>query len=140
MMTDADVLARLALEGWTALPDQGFVGMIGPFFSREVEGRPHFAFPTDDRHHNLRGVLQGGALMTFADRSLGASTRFFTQAPRVTTIQLDVSFIDAVQIGEVVEAAPELSRATRSVVFVRTELKVGARLVATAQGIWKILA
>lgn len=135
-----DIAAQMQAQGWTVITDEGFIGLVGPFFQREIDGRPHFAFPTDRRHHNLRGVLQGGALMTFADRTLGITARFHTKAARTATVQLDVQFIDATQIGETVETAPQVVRATRSLVFLRTELMVGARIVGVAQGIWKLLA
>ena len=126
-------------EGWNIITDQGFIGLVGPFYQRKTETSLEFRFPTDHRHHNLRGVLQGGALMTFADRVLGITARHHTKATRTATVQLDVSFIDAVQIGEIVHTAPQMTRATRSVVFMRCELKVGDRVVGTAQGVWKLL-
>ena len=130
---------RLLAEGWSVLTDEGFIGLVGPFYRRETHTGPEFCFPTDRRHHNLRGVLQGGALMTFADRIIGMTARHHTKATRTATVQLDVSFIDAVQIGEIVWSAPQMTRATRSLVFMRCELLVGERLVGTAQGVWKLL-
>ncbi len=126
-------------DGWSLITDEGFIGLIGPFFQRDVDGHPHFAFPTDHRHHNLRGVLQGGALMTFADRVLGVTARHHAKATKSATVQLDVHFIDAVQIGEMVETTPVVLRATRSLVFMRCELMVGSRLVGSANGMWKLL-
>jgi acyl-coenzyme A thioesterase PaaI-like protein len=139
-LDDLDIAARMQAQGWTIITDEGFIGLVGPFFQRETEHGPHFAFPTDRRHHNLRGVLQGGALMTFADRCLGVTARAHSKALRSATVQLDVQFIDAVQIGELVETTPEVVRATRRLVFMRCELKVGHRVVGTAQGMWKLLA
>lgn len=132
--------ARLLADGWQAISDDGFIGLVGPFYQRVQDGTPHFLFPTDARHRNLRGVLQGGALMTFADRSLGITARFHTKAARTATVQLDVQFVDATQIGETVAHAPQLVRATRSLVFLRTELMAAQRVVGIAQGVWKILA
>ena len=77
--------------------------------------------------------------MTFADRILGVTARHHTKALRTATMQLDVHFVDAVQIGEMVEATPQVVRATRSVVFMRCELMVGSRIVGSAQGVWKLL-
>ncbi len=129
------------LDGdWQIVTDEGFIGLIGPFYRRDTATGPQFRFPTDTRHHNLRGVLQGGALMTFADRVMGTTARALTQAQRTATVQLNVQFIDAVQIGEVVETAPVMLRATRQLVFMATTLTVGERTVATANGIWKQLA
>ncbi len=134
-----DLAATWQEEGWTPITDEGFIGLVGPFYQRETETGLEFRFPTDKRHHNLRGVLQGGALMTFADRVIGITARHHTKSTRTATVQLDVSFIDAVHIGEIVWTAPHVSRATRSLVFLRCELKVGERLVGTAQGVWKLL-
>jgi acyl-coenzyme A thioesterase PaaI-like protein len=48
-------------------------------------------------------------------------------------------FVDAVQIGEFVEAKCKVVRRTRSLVFMSGELVVGERVVATANGVWKTL-
>jgi acyl-coenzyme A thioesterase PaaI-like protein len=48
-------------------------------------------------------------------------------------------FIDAVQVGEFVECRAKVVRRTRSLVFMSGELVVGARAVATANGVWKTL-
>jgi acyl-coenzyme A thioesterase PaaI-like protein len=79
-------------------------------------------------------------LMTFADRALGmAAWQEIGHQPQAT-IQLDVHFVKTVKIGEFVEAQCEVVRRTRSVVFMRGTLVVGSHLVATANGIWKILS
>jgi len=129
----------LLRQGWSVVTDEGFIGLIGPFFRLDTDTGPKFSFPTDARHHNLRGVLQGGALMTFADRCMGMAARAATQAARTATIQLNVQFIDAVQIGEMVETQPKLLRATRQMMFMETSLCVGERIVGAAQGVWKRL-
>jgi acyl-coenzyme A thioesterase PaaI-like protein len=54
-------------------------------------------------------------------------------------VQLDVHFIDAVQIGEFVECRAKVVRRTRALVFMAAELVVGERVVATANGVWKTL-
>jgi predicted transcriptional regulator len=51
-----------------------------------------------------------------------------------------MQFIDAVQIGEVVETQPVVLRATRQLMFVDARLCVGERMVGSASGIWKRLA
>ena len=56
---------------------------------------------------------------------------------RTATVQLDVHLIDAVQIGEFVEAKCRVVRRTHSLIFMVGELVVGDRVVATANGVWK---
>eukprot|EP01037_Dinobryon_pediforme_P002716 gene2716-2755_t len=135
----ADSVRAMTEAGWNIITDEGFVGLVGPFWQGREGEQLVFCFPTDKRHHNLRGVLQGGALMTFADRMLGMTVRMLTQAPRTATMNLDVQFIDAVQIGETVEARPRLLRATRNSAFLSSTLTVGERVVGNANGMWKLL-
>ncbi len=138
MVENPDPHRKWMDAGWTVLTDEGFIGLIGPFLQKGAGADLHFAFPTDRRHSNLRGVLQGGALMTFADRTLGIAARAHARASRSATIQLDVHFADAVQLGEFVETRPRVIRATRQMVFMSTILTVGDRTVASANGVWKM--
>ena len=128
-------------EDWIELEDSGFVGLVGPFYCKKQEAdRLSFRFPTAEKHSNRTGVCQGGALFTFADRALGMAVRARTGDQRTATLQLDIHFIDAVRLGEVVEISPVVLRASKYVVFVNGELKVGDKIVATVNGVWKRLA
>ena len=139
-LSHAEAVARLIAEGWIVEEAVGFSNYIGPFWRRVSEGGDIvFGFLTDERHHNTRNVLQGGALMAFADRAIGYGARHYAGVARIATVQFDINFIDAVQIGELVEARPEVVRATKSLLFMRCTFTVGGRMVATAQGVWKVL-
>src|SRR5690554_1885174 len=87
----------LRAEGWHEYVDDGFVGLAGPFFMKETDSGPIFRFPTSGKHNNRNGVVQGGALMTFSDRALGATARAVSGAARTATIQIDFQFVDAVR-------------------------------------------
>jgi acyl-coenzyme A thioesterase PaaI-like protein len=63
--------ARLRSDGWSILETTGFMHLIGPLWERKVDGRYEFALATEDKHHNRRGMVQGGVMMTFADRTCG---------------------------------------------------------------------
>jgi acyl-coenzyme A thioesterase PaaI-like protein len=128
-----------AAAGWQPYTDEGFIGLVGPFWSRAADGIHRFAFRAENKHHNRRGVVQGGMLMTFADRSMGMTCWYANERQPQATVQLDVHFIDAVQIGEFVECRAKVVRRTRSLVFMSGELAVGDRVVATANGVWKTL-
>ena len=71
--------------------------------------------------------------------SMGMTCWYANERQPQATVQLDVHFIDAVQVGEFVECRAEVVRRTRSVVFMAAELVVGERVVATANGVWKTL-
>jgi acyl-coenzyme A thioesterase PaaI-like protein len=139
MLDEQEIVRRLTDAGWNVITDEGFIGLIGPFVQKGSGTDLHFGFPTDARHRNLRGVLQGGALMTFADRAMGITARAAKQATRSATVQLDVHFADAVQLGEFVETRPRVIRATRQMAFMSALLTVADRVVASANGVWRIL-
>jgi acyl-coenzyme A thioesterase PaaI-like protein len=63
--------SELAAEGWRPVKDHGFIGLVGPIYSRKHEDGLEFGFRAQAKHANLRNVVQGGMLMTFADRALG---------------------------------------------------------------------
>jgi len=128
-----------AAHGWEPYIDEGFIGLVGPFWTR-VDGETHlYAFTAAHKHHNRRGVVQGGMLMTFADRSMGMTCWYANGKKPQATVHLDVHFVDAVQIGEFVEMHAKVVRRTRSLIFMSGELMVAERVVATANGVWKAL-
>jgi acyl-coenzyme A thioesterase PaaI-like protein len=129
-----------AAAGWEPYGDEGFIGLVGPFWVRPSGDSYRYAFMAEPKHHNRRGVVQGGMLMTFADRSMGMTCWYANERQPQATVQLDVHFVDAVQIGEFVEAHCRVVRRTRSLIFMSAELMVGSRVVATASGMWKTLA
>ena len=128
-----------ATLGWERYSDEGFIGLVGPFWMRQSGDSYDYAFMAEPKHHNRRGVVQGGMLMTFADRSMGMTCWYANERRPQATVQLDVHFIDAVQIGEFVEAKCKVVRRTRSLIFMSAELVVGTRVVASANGVWKRL-
>jgi acyl-coenzyme A thioesterase PaaI-like protein len=138
-VADKTVTFDPAAAGWEPYLDEGFIGLVGPFWMRQSGDSYLYAFMAEPKHHNRRGIVQGGMLMTFADRSMGMTCWYANERQPQATIQLDVHFIDAVQIGEFVEAKCRVVRRTRSLIFMSAELVVATRVVATANGVWKSL-
>ncbi len=138
--TAKDALFDPAAADWELYRDDGFIGLIGPFWKRPSGDSYLYAFMAEPKHHNRRGVVQGGMLMTFADRSMGMTCWYANEQQPQATVQLDMHFIDAVQIGEFVEAKCTVVRRTRSLIFMSADLVVGSRVVATAKGVWKTLS
>jgi acyl-coenzyme A thioesterase PaaI-like protein len=128
-----------AADGWETYDADGFIGLVGPFWMKPDGESYRYAFLAEPKHHNRRGVVQGGMLMTFADRSMGMTSWYANGKKPQATVHLDVHFVDAVQIGEFIEAKCRVVRRTRSLMFMSGELSVGERVVATANGVWKIL-
>jgi acyl-coenzyme A thioesterase PaaI-like protein len=128
-----------AKAGWERLPDAGFLDLVGPLWRKRDEHGLAFGFRAEPKHANLINVVQGGMLMTFGDRALGIAAWEAAQTNVCVTIQFDMQFICAGEIGDFIEIRPEVIRTTKSLVFLRGMLVVGDRIVASANGVWKIL-
>jgi acyl-coenzyme A thioesterase PaaI-like protein len=136
MEAAADKLASL---GWSRVDATGFIALVGPLWHRVVNDVHEYALIAEDKHHNRRGVVQGGVLMTFADRTCGMTARFVSGKTSLATVQFDTQFVDAAKIGEILISKPRVVRATRSLIFMTTELTAGERCVAMASGVFKIM-
>ncbi len=131
--------AKLTSDGWKRVENTGFLHLIGPLWQRVVDGVHEYALITEDKHHNRRGLVQGGVLMTFADRACGMTARYVSGKTTLATVQLDTHFVEAGKIGEILTTRPHVVRSTRSLIFLTTEVTVDKRVIAMASGVFKIL-
>ena len=74
------------------------------------------------------------------DLRLGMVSVDRTGRSRQATISLSVQFVSPGTIGDFIEVDAEIIRQTRTIIFLRGVLYAGARVIATAEGIWKVLA
>ena len=130
---------KLKSDGWKQVEVTGFIQLIGPLWQRQIGDTYEYGLLTEDKHHNRRGLVQGGVLMTFADRSCGMTARYVSGKPTLATVQLDVHFVEAGKIGELLVSKPHVVRSTRSLIFITTEVMVDKRCIAMASGVFKIL-
>src|SRR6266852_6104305 len=137
-MTDK-ATEKLKASGWTTVETSGFISLVGPLWQRVVNGEHEYAIVAQDKHHNRRGLVQGGLLMTFADRTSGMTARYVSGRPTLATIQMDTHFVDSGKIGEILLSKPRVVRATRSLIFTTTEVTADNRCIVTASGVFKIL-
>jgi acyl-coenzyme A thioesterase PaaI-like protein len=137
-MTDK-AAEKLKAAGWTVVETTGFLSLVGPLWQRLVDGEHEYALITEDKHHNRRGLVQGGLLMTFADRTSGMTARYVSGRPTLATVQMDTHFVDSGKIGEILHSKPRVVRATRSLIFTTTEVTAEKRCIAMASGVFKIL-
>ncbi|WP_376089939.1 PaaI family thioesterase [Roseomonas sp. CCTCC AB2023176] len=129
-----------ATAGWERRGTGAFSLLTGPFWARRDDRGWVYGLLAEDRHLNGAGIVHGGLLVTMADNALGLTV--WEAAGRVpcVTVTLNTQFISAVHPGEFIQARAEILRQARSTVFVRGVLTVGDRIVAAADGVWKILA
>src|ERR1700682_2120886 len=99
-MTDK-ATEKLTPSGWTVVETTGFIHLVGPLWQRLVNGELEYALVAQDKHHNRRGLVQGGVRITFAARTCGMTARPVSGKPKLATVQLDTHFVEAGKIGEI---------------------------------------
>jgi uncharacterized protein (TIGR00369 family) len=112
---------------------------VGPVFERGDPPSRTFALPVDERHVNMRGIIHGGMLMTFADAAIGQAVWDFTDHAPSVTLNMQSQFLKPARAGDLIAVTPELIRKTRSLVFMRGDFKVGGETIFAATSVWKLL-
>ena len=132
--------ASLRAAGWSERGAGGYTASIAPLWVRGAAGAGRtVGFIADARHVNYQDTVHGGALMTFADIALGWIAADAIGHGKCVTAQLALQFVASPRVGEFVHCEAELVRRTAQLVFVRGLIRAGDRVVASADGIWKIL-
>lgn len=127
-------------EGWREeLTGSAFGDLIGPHFAKEIDGVARYGFMVEPKHLNRIGGLHGGMTAACLDMALARTVAKTLNTPNIATIHLGIEFVDAARAGNFVEVAVEIVRATKSVVFCRGTLLAGDKVMAIANGVWKIL-
>lgn len=108
----------------------------GPYFIRRDGGAATLGFRCRPRHLNAAGTCHGGLLAVFADM-LGYGIEVGDHSGAAPTITLGLDFLAPVREGDWVEAAPEITRDTRSLTFFRALMTVRDEPVARCNGIYK---
>ncbi|MBC7102727.1 MAG: PaaI family thioesterase [Parvibaculum sp.] len=117
----------------------GFGAYAGPVL-RNDQGA--FTFEIADHHLNGADRLHGGMMMTLAAIVLGAVAKETAteKSPGATVrpLSLNCDFLSAGEKGDTVEGRAEVTRATRTVLFISGELRAGTRMLMTATGVYAI--
>ncbi|MDR3417267.1 MAG: PaaI family thioesterase [Nevskia sp.] len=139
--TRVEVIDPQALEaaGWRSKAGQGFNVAVGPFWMRGRDAEREVGLIVREQHTNNAGRMHGGALMTFADISLGSGAGDALGHKYCVTAQMNVQFVSGAHVGEFVVCRPELVRRSAQLVFMRGLITVADRAIASAEGIWKEL-
>ena len=119
----------------------GFMKHNGGIWFKEVsESDYRFRATVQDYHLNPGGTTHGGFISSLMDSGMGTSAhRALGPKARAATVSLDVKFIAASRIGDVLQGTAKILRKTRSLVFIHGELSVNNKIIASAEGIWKML-
>lgn len=68
-----------------------------------------------------------------------AAHRVLAKNARAATIIFDAKFISASTMGDLLLGTAKVLRKTRPLVFMGGEIRCGEQLIATPEGIWKVI-
>ncbi|MDB5695502.1 MAG: hypothetical protein JWN21_1045 [Sphingomonas bacterium] len=126
--------------GWSQWQSDAFEQRAGPFFERFEDGQGVTAFRAGQEHMNGGGFMHGGCLLTFADSALFTIARPAMEGQFGVTVNLSGDFLAAARVGQFVEARGEITRAARSLLFVRGLVTADREPVLSFTGIIKKVA
>ncbi|HVG05981.1 MAG TPA: PaaI family thioesterase [Burkholderiaceae bacterium] len=126
-------------SGWKPRTLEGFIGSVGPLWTRKENESWAYALVPTSQHTNAAGIVHGGWLMTLIDHALSAIAWEDAGRRTCVTIQIDARFMTAVRPQTLVEARGRVVRRTATLSFVEGNLTVGAEVAVTASAILKIL-
>ena len=113
-----------------------FGELVGPYYHKELpDGGFVRAFRALEKHVNQVGLVQGGMLCTFTDQLI--TTSLIRAGIEAVTVNLNISFMNPVRLGDWVEGMSEVTRDGKRVVWARGELTSGEKTILTAQGLWQ---
>ncbi len=132
----------------TGIPDDatlasagGFNSYVGPLYrlsDLEDGAVTRFAFAAAEHHMNGAGTIHGGMLMTFMDVSMSRTSRLISGAQSCSTVSLTCDFVGPGKLGDIVESRVRVTRRTRTIVFLSSEIVSGDRTLMVGSGVWKI--
>lgn len=128
--------------GWECLQSGGFTGHVGPFWRLEDDSSVEIGLIVGERHCNTHlGTIHGGVVMTFADIALGsgAAKLLGEERFRAVTASLQTQFVAVARLGEFISCRPEVVHGGKQMIFVRGLIRTGDKVIASCEGIWKLL-
>ena len=126
--------------GWNRWAHDPFEDAVGPFYFRTApDGRRVTAFRAENKHMNGGGHMHGGCLMAVADMALFTIARDALGGQHGVTVALDSVFLNPGNLGDLVEATGEVTRAGGSLIFVRGQVSAAERTLLTFSGVIKKL-
>jgi acyl-coenzyme A thioesterase PaaI-like protein len=117
----------------------GFMSHIGGLDLKKIDDNNYyFSTIIKEIHLNSGNITHGGYLSTIADTSMGTAAHIISNK-RCVTISLEMKFISASLLGQVLSGKIAIQKKTNSLVFITCEMFKSEGIVATASGVWKIL-
>ena len=119
---------------------KGFMKHLGGLELKQInETQYEFIVEVKEMHLNTGKIAHGGFLSTIADTGMGTAAHRVAGDRRCVTINLDMKFISAGQLGDKLKGDVKILKKTKTLVFINCEISNDKEIVVSASGTWKIL-
>ena len=120
--------------------NKGFMKHLGGLELKQIsETKYEFIIEVKEIHLNTGKIAHGGFLSTIADTGMGTAAHRVAGNRRCVTINLDMKFISAGQLGDKLKGDVKILKKTKTLVFIGCEISNDKEIVVSASGTWKIL-
>jgi uncharacterized protein (TIGR00369 family) len=120
--------------------NKGFMKHLGGLELKQISDTQYeFIVEVKEMHLNTGKIAHGGFLSTIADTGMGTAAHRVAGDKRCVTINLDMKFISAGQLGDKLKGDVKILKKTKTLVFINCEISNDKEIVVSASGTWKIL-
>ena len=131
-------------EGFRVIerPRQTFMSLVGPTYIKQTspEATPILGLRAEEKHLNMRGIVHGGMLVSFADSALASALNHARQVPlSLVTVSLTTDFVDAARLGDWIEAHVDVQKVGVRMAFANCYLQVGTKRILRASGVFAVV-
>jgi len=120
--------------------NKGFMKHLGGLELKQINDTQYeFIVKVKEMHLNTGKIAHGGFLSTIADTGMGTAAHRVAGDRRCVTINLDIKFISAGQLGDKLKGDVKILKKTKTLVFINCEISNDKEIVVSASGTWKIL-
>jgi uncharacterized protein (TIGR00369 family) len=120
--------------------NKGFMKHLGGLELKQINDTQYeFIVKVKEMHLNTGKIAHGGFLSTIADTGMGTAAHRVAGDRRCVTINLDIKFISAGQLGDKLKGDVKILKKTKTLVFINCEISNDKGIVVSASGTWKIL-
>jgi acyl-coenzyme A thioesterase PaaI-like protein len=117
----------------------GFISHLGGLELKKIDDKNYsFSSVIKEIHLNTGKIAHGGYLSTIADTGMGTAAHLVSNK-RCVTISLEIKFIQAGLLNQILNGKVKIQKKTKSLVFITCEIHNSEGVVITASGTWKIL-
>ena len=120
--------------------NKGYMKHLGGLELKQIsETQYEFIVEVKEIHLNTGKIAHGGFLASIADTGMGTAAHRVAGDRRCVTINLDMKFISAGQLGDKLIGYVKILKKTKTLVFISCEISNDKEIVVSTSGTWKIL-